>query len=101
MHHWSYSEQQLKLRRGTSGSFGVPAERDDKRPPFDIEALDGYALERWEVGSNPDYVYFAITFVRPLFADNPSLHGVVGHRPTSHKTVARCSLSTAAQRTYG
>ncbi|TFK33448.1 transcription factor Tfb2-domain-containing protein [Crucibulum laeve] len=33
---------------GTSGSFGVPAEPDDKRATPDIEALDGYALERWE-----------------------------------------------------
>ncbi|KAL0945453.1 hypothetical protein HGRIS_000943 [Hohenbuehelia grisea] len=33
---------------GTSGSFGVPVEKDDKRPPLDIPALDGYALERWE-----------------------------------------------------
>ncbi|KAF8921182.1 transcription factor Tfb2 [Mucidula mucida] len=30
---------------GTNGSFGVPAEKDEKR---DVEALDGYALERWE-----------------------------------------------------
>lgn len=35
--------------RGTTGSFGVPAEKDEKRPPMDIEGLDGYALERWEV----------------------------------------------------
>ncbi|KAG6891050.1 hypothetical protein C0995_014138 [Termitomyces sp. Mi166 len=33
---------------GTSGSFGVPAEPDDKRMPLDVEGLDGYALERWE-----------------------------------------------------
>ncbi|KIK58083.1 hypothetical protein GYMLUDRAFT_228371 [Collybiopsis luxurians FD-317 M1] len=33
---------------GTTGSFGVPAERDEKRPPMGIEGLDGYALERWE-----------------------------------------------------
>jgi len=33
---------------GTTGSFGVPAEKDDKRPPMDIEGLDGYSLERWE-----------------------------------------------------
>ncbi|PFH45589.1 hypothetical protein AMATHDRAFT_71505 [Amanita thiersii Skay4041] len=33
---------------GTSGSFGVPAEKDVKRPPLDIEGLDNYALERWE-----------------------------------------------------
>ncbi|KAF5378988.1 hypothetical protein D9757_009118 [Collybiopsis confluens] len=31
---------------GTTGSFGVPAERDEKRPPMGIEGLDGYALER-------------------------------------------------------
>ncbi|THH17077.1 hypothetical protein EW146_g3684 [Bondarzewia mesenterica] len=33
---------------GTSGSFGVPAEVDEKRPPPTVEALDAYALERWE-----------------------------------------------------
>ncbi|KAG5654027.1 hypothetical protein H0H81_008042 [Sphagnurus paluster] len=33
---------------GTSGSFGVPAEVDEKRPPLTVEGLDGYALERWE-----------------------------------------------------
>lgn len=33
---------------GTSGSFGVTAEPDDKRQPFDLDALDGFALERWE-----------------------------------------------------
>ncbi|KDR78688.1 hypothetical protein GALMADRAFT_244190 [Galerina marginata CBS 339.88] len=33
---------------GTSGSFGVPADKDDKRQGIDLEALDGYALERWE-----------------------------------------------------
>ena len=34
---------------GTSVSFGVPADLDDKRPAPSIEALDAYALERWEV----------------------------------------------------
>lgn len=33
---------------GTSGSFGVPVEKDDKRPALDLGALDSYALERWE-----------------------------------------------------
>ncbi|KAJ6596034.1 transcription factor Tfb2-domain-containing protein [Mycena sp. CBHHK59/15] len=33
---------------GTTGSFGVPAAKDDKYPPMDIDSLDGYALERWE-----------------------------------------------------
>ncbi|KAF9269270.1 transcription factor Tfb2 [Marasmius fiardii PR-910] len=33
---------------GTTGSFGVPAEKDEKRLPLDIEGLDSYALERWE-----------------------------------------------------
>ena len=35
--------------RGSSGSFGVPAEPDGKHPPPSIETLDAYALERWEV----------------------------------------------------
>ncbi|KAF9449749.1 transcription factor Tfb2 [Macrolepiota fuliginosa MF-IS2] len=33
---------------GTSGSFGVPAEKDDKRSGPDLETLDSFALERWE-----------------------------------------------------
>jgi len=33
---------------GTSVSFGVPAEPDEKRPAPSIDALDTYALERWE-----------------------------------------------------
>ncbi|GAW02295.1 transcription factor Tfb2 [Lentinula edodes] len=36
------------LRHAITGGFGVPAEKDEKRPPMDIEGLDGYALERWE-----------------------------------------------------
>lgn len=33
---------------GLSGSFGVPAETGEKRLPFDVAELDGFALERWE-----------------------------------------------------
>lgn len=33
---------------GTTASFGVPAERDEKRLPVGIDSLDAYALERWE-----------------------------------------------------
>ncbi|KAK7466318.1 RNA polymerase II transcription factor B 52 kDa subunit [Stygiomarasmius scandens] len=33
---------------GTTGSFGVPANKDPKHPPPAIESLDGYALEKWE-----------------------------------------------------
>jgi transcription initiation factor TFIIH subunit 4 len=33
---------------GTSGSFGVPAPKDDRHSSPDIKTLDGYALERWE-----------------------------------------------------
>lgn len=35
------------VRSGSSGSFGVPADKDEKRLP--LTSLDGYALERWEV----------------------------------------------------
>jgi len=35
-------------RSGTSVSFGVPAESDEKRSAPSIDALDAYALERWE-----------------------------------------------------
>jgi len=33
--------------RGTTGSFGVPAEKDEKKP--EVNFLDSFALERWEV----------------------------------------------------
>ncbi|KAH9954343.1 transcription factor Tfb2 [Russula dissimulans] len=33
---------------GTSFSFGVPAEPDEKRSAPSVDALDAYALERWE-----------------------------------------------------
>ncbi|KAJ7650868.1 transcription factor Tfb2-domain-containing protein [Roridomyces roridus] len=33
---------------GSTGSFGIPAPKDDKHPPMTVEGLDGYALERWE-----------------------------------------------------
>jgi len=33
--------------RGTTGSFGVPAEKDEKKP--EVDSLDSFALERWEV----------------------------------------------------
>ncbi|KAI0247039.1 transcription factor Tfb2 [Lactifluus subvellereus] len=33
---------------GTSVSFGVPAEADEKRPAPSTDSLDAYALERWE-----------------------------------------------------
>jgi len=36
---------------GTSGSFGVPAEKEDKRQGVELESLDNFALERWEVRS--------------------------------------------------
>ena len=34
---------------GTSISFGVPAESDEKRSAPSSDSLDAYALERWEV----------------------------------------------------
>jgi len=34
---------------GTSISFGVPAESDEKRSAPSTDSLDAYALERWEV----------------------------------------------------
>ena len=34
------------LKRGTSGSFGVPSEKEQS---VDLETLDNFALEKWEV----------------------------------------------------
>ncbi|PSR74255.1 hypothetical protein PHLCEN_2v9999 [Hermanssonia centrifuga] len=33
---------------GTSGSFGVPADKDSRHPSPSVETLDAHALERWE-----------------------------------------------------
>jgi transcription initiation factor TFIIH subunit 4 len=38
------------LKRGTSGSFGVPSEKEDKKQSVDLGTLDNLALEKWEVG---------------------------------------------------
>lgn len=43
------------MHSGTTGSFGVPAQKDDKHGPPDIKTLDGYALERWEVNHSQQY----------------------------------------------
>jgi transcription initiation factor TFIIH subunit 4 len=42
------SMRQALTGGGTTGSFGVPAPKDDNYPPMSIDGLDGYALERWE-----------------------------------------------------
>ncbi|KAI0749318.1 transcription factor Tfb2 [Daedaleopsis nitida] len=52
---------------GTSGSFGVLAENDDKRRPPDIEALDAYALERWET-----ILYYMVSSGTGQFPARPS-----------------------------
>lgn len=42
--------------RGTSGSFNIPAEKDDKRQAFDLRTFDGFSLERWRVAAVPLYL---------------------------------------------
>ncbi|PPQ84028.1 hypothetical protein CVT25_000574 [Psilocybe cyanescens] len=41
---------------GTSGSFNIPAEKDDKRQAFDLRTFDGFSLERWRVAAVPLYL---------------------------------------------
>ena len=45
-------------KRGTSGSFGVPSEKDDKKQSVDLETLDNFALEKWEVRILVDSNFF-------------------------------------------
>ncbi|EJF64723.1 transcription factor Tfb2 [Dichomitus squalens LYAD-421 SS1] len=52
---------------GTSGSFGILAENDDKHPPPDIEALDAFALERWET-----ILYYMVSSGTGQFPAKPS-----------------------------
>ncbi|KAL1949412.1 hypothetical protein VTO73DRAFT_8293 [Trametes versicolor] len=52
---------------GTSGSFGVLIENDDKNPPPEIDALDGYALERWET-----ILYYMVSSGTGEFPSQPS-----------------------------
>ena len=91
----------LTFRSGSSGSFGVPANRDESHPPPSVETLDAYALERWEVRPpRPD--------LRPLHAltkrccaDHPALHGVVRYRPHADEALPGCSRFAATQRPHG
>ncbi|KAI9057330.1 transcription factor Tfb2 [Trametes sanguinea] len=52
---------------GTSGSFGVLAENDEKHPAPEIEALDAYALERWET-----ILYYMVSSGTGQFPAKPS-----------------------------
>nr|VWO95154.1 Ankyrin repeat protein [Ganoderma boninense] len=52
---------------GTSGSFGIIAENDEKHPHPDIEALDAYALERWET-----ILYYMVSSGTGQFPAKPS-----------------------------
>ncbi|TFK94065.1 transcription factor Tfb2 [Polyporus arcularius HHB13444] len=52
---------------GSSGSFGVLTENDDKHPPPDIESLDAYALERWET-----ILYYMVSSGTGQFPTKPS-----------------------------
>ena len=54
------------LERGTSGSFGVPSEKEDKKQAVDLETLDGFALEKWEVRILQDLLD---SFFDPIFND--------------------------------
>ncbi|KAI0635873.1 transcription factor Tfb2 [Trametes polyzona] len=52
---------------GASGSFGVLAENDDKHPPSEVDALDAYALERWET-----ILYYMVSSGTGQFPSKPS-----------------------------
>ncbi|KAI0327817.1 transcription factor Tfb2 [Cubamyces sp. BRFM 1775] len=52
---------------GTSGSFGVLAENDEKHPAPEIDALDAYALERWET-----ILYYMVSSGTGQFPAKPS-----------------------------
>lgn len=39
----------LNDARGEHRSFGIPAEKDEKRGNVSVDMLDAYAVERWEV----------------------------------------------------
>ena len=62
----SLSTHMSSRSSGTSVSFGVPAESDDKRPAPSIDALDAYALERWEVYTARHGPYCELTISRPF-----------------------------------
>jgi hypothetical protein len=42
------------ISRGSSASFGIPAREDPSDAPNGVDALDSYALERWEVSEPTD-----------------------------------------------
>ena len=74
------------LKRGTSGSFGVPSE--DKKQSVDLETLDNFALEKWEVRILVDSILISFQFET---VDNFALYGIfVKSRSTTKKAVSGC-----------
>jgi hypothetical protein len=75
---------ELSFRRGTTGSFGVPAalesdkdrdkEKHKDRPPLTVEMLDGYALERWEVRNT---FLLGKPMMTVIMEDHLALHGIL------------------------
>lgn len=103
-HRWRV-RRPLFLRRltlifhsGSSGSFGVPAGKDENHSSLSIDTLDAYALERWEVSCiAPPYAA-----TRPDdTSDDPTLHGVLRHGPQSNEAFARRAVFTSAKRSHG
>lgn len=53
-HYVPVNSRSYEVNSGTTGSFGVPAGKDDGRSGLEIETLDSFALERWEVRPRAD-----------------------------------------------
>lgn len=69
--------------RGTSGSFGVPSQKDVGSSWPDVKTLDGYALERWEVHQTISWTWLEFEYTALL---QTILHYMVssgtGQQPT-------------------
>ena len=85
----------LKDYSGSSGSFGVPAEKDPRHPSPGIETLDAFALERWEVR----HVY-ELPFLVLNCTDNTALYGLLGVRTKSDASFPRRAFSPPAKRPH-
>ncbi|KIM57435.1 hypothetical protein SCLCIDRAFT_16985 [Scleroderma citrinum Foug A] len=61
------SMRQAITGSGTTGSFGVPAESNEKRQSVRVDTLDAYALERWET-----ILHYMVSSGQGQFPSKPS-----------------------------
>lgn len=84
------------VNRGTHRSFGVPASDggEEKRASVTLEALDAYAVERWEVYLLVLHVVSNHLQGSPSFADDLALYGLIWYGTDADKAISGSLIPT-------